>query len=131
MKLRWHDWWDGIWLYFCVCVCSLPIVLPVLFVFKFGEAGDARGVALLVAVLYVLIVGPVLFSRGIRSLDGQRPEPETEPASDQPAEETYEMRCPECGAPVNPITRAGLHSPEREPWRLICDRCQATIQPHV
>ena len=37
--------------------------------------------------------------------------------------------CPKCDAPINPSTRAGLHSPDDEPWRLLCDECEAEIQP--
>lgn len=40
-----------------------------------------------------------------------------------------EMKCPHCGAAINPITEDGLHSSEREPWLLICNQCQGTVEP--
>src|SRR5205823_13628375 len=42
-----------------------------------------------------------------------------------------EMKCPACGAEVNPVTGDGLHSPHAEPWLLICDRCQTRVEPDV
>jgi len=39
-----------------------------------------------------------------------------------------EMNCPNCGQAVNPITREGLKSPEREDWRLLCKQCGTEIQ---
>ena len=39
------------------------------------------------------------------------------------------MKCPHCGARVNPATGERLHSPVGESWVLICDRCQNKIEP--
>ncbi len=39
-----------------------------------------------------------------------------------------EMNCPNCGNAVNPITREGLDSPEKEAWRLLRKQCGAEIQ---
>ncbi len=128
-----EQWWDGAWLYFCVLLCSVPVAVPVLFLLKFGEVNGCLAITVPLAALYALGVGPILFSRGFRFLDGPRPEAQPGSSDDkrQSEDAVYEMACPQCGAKVNPVTRQGLHSPELEPWLLICDNCQATIQPYV
>ena len=129
----WDDWWDGIWLYCCIFLCSLPVAVPVVFLLRFAEVNQAQALSIALAVAYAVLAGPFLLSRVFRSLDGPRPKTSTVPDHDSEmiAESQYTMHCPGCGARVNPLTREGLHSPEREPWRLICDRCQETIQPEV
>lgn len=133
MNPSWDDWRDGIWLYFCIILCSLPVALPVVFLLRFAEFNQAKGASIVLAAGYALFVGPLLLSRVFRSLDGPRREPLPAPAADPDSIETsqYAMRCPGCGARINPLTREGLHSPEHEPWLLICDRCDETIQPEV
>jgi hypothetical protein len=39
------------------------------------------------------------------------------------------VKCPHCGANVNPATGEGLHCPVGKPWVLICDKCQNTVEP--
>ena len=41
------------------------------------------------------------------------------------------IECTECGAQVNPLTRAGLSSPEKEPWTLLCNECQTELKPDL
>jgi len=130
---QWDDWWDGIWLYFCIMLCSLPVAAPVIFFLRFAEANQAQGISIGLAAAYALIVGPLLLSRVFRSLDGARPKPAPRPEADPNVieEAQYTTRCPHCGWRINPLTREGLHSPAGEPWLLICDHCDETIQPDV
>jgi hypothetical protein len=39
------------------------------------------------------------------------------------------VKCPHCGASVNPDTGEGLHCPVGKPWVLVCDKCQNTVEP--
>lgn len=133
MNPSWDDWRDGIWLYFCILLCSLPVAIPVVFLLRFAEVNQAPGLSIALATGYALTVGPLVLSRVFRSLDGARPVPPPAREADPDAieESKYTMRCPGCGARINPLTREGLHSPEGEPWLLICDRCNETVQPDV
>jgi hypothetical protein len=129
----WDDWRDGIWLYFCIILCSLPVAAPVVFLLRFAEVNQAPGISMGLAAAYALTVGPLLLSRVFRALDGAHPKAVPVPEADPDVidESRYSMRCPRCGARINPLTREGLHSPAGEPWLLICDGCDQTIQPEV
>jgi len=39
-----------------------------------------------------------------------------------------ELECPSCAVPVNLLTRMGITSTEKEPWRMSCANCAHEIE---
>ena len=81
-----------------------------------------------VALIFLLVAG-VPYAAVVRKEKEERARKQHPERADVREIALSELECPKCGAKVNPVTGAGLHSPEDEPWLCICNACQTEIEP--